>query len=171
MGLFLTRRSFVVSRRQATNDSDSMAILFKTVIDENTAFELIGNALSNHGTEYDGYLNVVADEGEQTLSWGPNMHAEQFQAEVTEIFRATWDICRFWVVYERRDDRRDPAANDIRNAAFKVTRAYDGVVVVTLSLLGKRDDTDDIELIFVCFREDPQRRNFRVRFEGKFIPA
>jgi hypothetical protein len=158
-----------MSRRQATNDSDSMAILFKTVIDENTAFEMIGSALSEHGNDYDGYLNVVADEGEQTLTWGPNMHAEQFQAEMTEIFRATWDICPFWVVYERRDDRKDPDANDIRNAAFRVTRAYDGVLVVTLSLLDKRDHAEDIELIFVCFKEDPQRRNFRVRFEGKFI--
>ncbi len=158
-----------MSRRQATNDSDPMAILFKTVIDENTAFGMIESALSGHGSDYDGYLNVVADEGEQTLTWGPNMHAEQFQAEVTEIFRATWDLCSFWVVYERRDDRKDPAANDIRNAAFRLTRTYDGVLVVTLSLLGKLDDADDIELIFVCFKEDPQRRNFRVRFEGKFI--
>jgi hypothetical protein len=42
-------------------------------------------------------------------------------------------------------------------------------VVVTLSLLGKRDEADDIELIFVCFQQDFQRRNFRVRFEGKFV--
>jgi hypothetical protein len=146
-----------------------MAILFKTVIAESAAFEMIENALSGHGNDYDGYLNVVADEGEQTLSWGPNMHAEQFQAEVTDILRATWDISRFWVIYERRDDRKDPAANDIRNAAFKLTRGYAGVVVVTLSLLGKRDEADDIELIFVCFQQDFQRRNFRVRFEGKFV--
>ncbi len=52
-----------MSPEQATNDSDLMAILFKTVIGENEAFEMIENALSSTG-DYDGYLNVVADEGE-----------------------------------------------------------------------------------------------------------
>ncbi len=146
-----------------------MAILFKTVIGENAAFELIENALSRTG-EYDGYMNVVADEGEKTLPWSPGMHAEQFQAEITEILRSTWDICRFWVIYERRDDRQDAEANAIRNAAFRLTRGYAGVIVVTLSLLHKRDSLADIELIFVCFQQDFQRRNFRVRYEGKFIP-
>lgn len=98
------------------------------------------------------------------------MHAEQFQAEITEILRSTWDICRFWVIYERRDDRQDAEANAIRNAAFRLTRGYAGVIVVTLSLLHKRDSLADIELIFVCFQQDFQRRNFRVRYEGKFIP-
>jgi hypothetical protein len=158
-----------MSPEQATNDSDSMAILFKTVIGENAAFEMIENALSSTG-DYDGYLNVVADEGEQTLSWAPDMHAEQFQAEVTEVLRSTWDICRFWIIYERRDDRQDAEANEIRNAAFKLTRGYAGVIVITLSLLHKRGEAPDIELIFVCFQQDFQRRNFRVRYEGKFIP-
>lgn len=147
-----------------------MAILFKTAIGENAAFEKIESALSDPTGDFDGYVNVIADEGEQTLSWAPGMHAEQFQAEVTEILRATWDICRFWVVYERRDDRQDAASNDIRNAAFKLTRGYAGVVVVTLSLLSKRDSAADIELIFVCFQQDFHRRNFRVRYEGKFVP-
>jgi hypothetical protein len=58
----------------------------------------------------------------------------------------------------------------IRNAAFKLTRGYAGVIVITLSLLHKRGEAPDIELIFVCFQQDFQRRNFRVRYEGKFIP-
>ncbi|MDM9621519.1 hypothetical protein A6U87_18130 [Rhizobium sp. AC44/96] len=147
-----------------------MPILFKTTIGENAAFELIGNALAGHGNDYDGYMNVVADEGEQTLTWAPGAHPEQFQAEITEILRATWDISRFWIIYERRDDRQDATANEIRNAAFKLTRGYTSVVVVTLSLLSKHDSASDIELIFVCFQQDFQRRNFRVRYEGKFIP-
>lgn len=145
-----------------------MAILFKNVIGENAAFEMIENALSGNG-DYDGYLNLVADEGEQTLTWAPSMHAEQFQAEVTEVLRSTWEISRFWVIYERRDDRQDAEANDIRNGAFKLTRGYAGVIVVTLSLLHKRDNAADVELIFVCFQQDFHRRNFKVRYEGKFI--
>ncbi len=129
---------------------------------------MIENALSGGG-DYDGYLNMVADEGERTLTWGPGMHAEQFQAEITEIFRTTWDIARFWVIYERRDDRQDAEANEIRNGAFKLTRGYAGVIVVTLSLLHKSDHAGDIELIFVCFQQDFHRRNFKVRYEGKFI--
>jgi hypothetical protein len=98
------------------------------------------------------------------------MHAEEFKAEVSEILRKTWDAARFWIIYERRDDRRDPEATEIRNAAFRITRGYSGVVVITLSLLGKRDSDNDIELVFVCFEQDFHRRNFRVRYEGKFVP-
>ncbi|MEY9582703.1 hypothetical protein ABIA15_001460 [Sinorhizobium fredii] len=58
------------------------------------------------------------------------MHAEEFKAEVSDILRQTWDAARFWVVYERREDRRDSEATDIRNAAFRLTREYSGVVVV-----------------------------------------
>jgi hypothetical protein len=146
-----------------------MAILFKTAINENTAFEMIEQAFSG-AYQYDGYLNVVAEEGETALSWGPAMHAEEFKAEVSEILRKTWDASRFWVIYERRDDRKDAEATDIRNAAFRLTRGYSGVIVITLSLLGKHDSAHDIELIFVCFEQDFHRRNFRVRYEGKFIP-
>jgi len=136
-----------------------MAILFKTAISENSAFEMIEKALSG-SNEYDGYLNVASDAGETALSWGPAMHAEEFKAEVSEILRRTWDASRFWVVYERREDRRDPEATQMRNAAFRLTRGYSGVVVVTLSLLGKRDSANDLELVFVCFEQDFHRRNF-----------
>jgi hypothetical protein len=146
-----------------------MAILFKTAISENSAFEMIEQALSG-AYQYDGYLNVVSDAGETALSWGPAMHAEEFKAEVSEILRKTWDAARFWIIYERREDRRDPETTDIRNAAFRITRGYSGVIVITLSLLGKRDSDNDIELVFVCFEQDFQRRNFRVRYEGKFVP-
>jgi hypothetical protein len=146
-----------------------MAILFKTAINENTAFEMIEQALTG-AYQYDGYFNVVSDAGETALSWGPAMHAEEFKAEISEILRKTWDAARFWVVYERRDDRKDPEATEIRNAAFRLTRGYSGVSVITLSLLGKRDSGNDIELVFVCFEQDFHRRNFRVRYEGKFIP-
>ena len=158
-----------MSSVQLTDDSDSMAILFKTAISENSAFEMIEQGLS--GTrQYDGYLKVVGDAGETALSWGPAMQAEEFKAEVSDILRTTWDAARFWVVYERRDDRKDPETTDIRNTAFRLTRGYSGVIVVTLSLLGKRDSANDIELVFICFEQDFHRRNFRVRYEGKFIP-
>ncbi|EJC80187.1 LOW QUALITY PROTEIN: hypothetical protein Rleg4DRAFT_1801 [Rhizobium leguminosarum bv. trifolii WSM2297] len=149
--------------------SDSMAILFKTAISENSAFEMIEQALSG-AYQYDGYLNVVSDSGEKALSWGPAMHAEEFKAEISEILRQTWDAARFWVVYERRDDRKDTETAEMRNVAFRLTRGYSGVIVVTLSLLGKRDSANDLELVFVCFEQDFHRRNFRVRFEGKPVP-
>ncbi|WP_432444670.1 hypothetical protein [Rhizobium leguminosarum] len=98
------------------------------------------------------------------------MHAEEFKAEVSQILRQTWDAARFWVIYERREDRQDPEGTDIRNAAFRLTRGYSGVIVVTLSLLGKRDSANDLELVFVCFEQDFHRRNFRVRYEGKPLP-
>lgn len=148
--------------------SDSMAILFKTAISENSAFEIIEHALSG-AYQYDGYLNVVSAAGETALSWGPAMLAEEFKAEVSEILRQTWDAARFWVVYERRDDRKDSETTEMRNVAFRLTRGYSGVIVVTLSLLGKRDSANDLELVFVCFEQDFHRRNFRVRYEGKAI--
>ena len=147
-----------------------MAILFKTVITENSAFEMIEQALSG-ASQYDGYLNVPSDAGETATSWGPAMHAEEFKSEVSEILRATWDAARFWVIYERREERKDAKATDIRNAAFHLTRGYSGVIVVTLSLLGKRDSDNDLELVFVCFEQDFHRRNFRVRYEGKPVPS
>lgn len=55
-------------------------------------------------------------------------------------------------------------------ASGRLTRGYSGVIVVTLSLLGKRDSVNDLELVFVCFEQDFHRRNFRVRYEGKPIP-
>lgn len=146
-----------------------MAILFKKAISENAAFELIEHTLSG-AHQFDGYASVLSDAGETALSWGPAMHAEEFKAEVSDILRKAWDAARFWIVYERRDDRKDPEASAMRNAAFRLTRGYNGVLVVTVSLLGKRSSADDVELVFVCFEQDFQRRNFRVRFEGKPIP-
>jgi hypothetical protein len=148
--------------------SDSMTILFKTTISENSAFEVIEQALTS-GRPYDGYFNAVSDAGETTFPWSPSMSAEEFSAQVKEMLRMTWDVARFWVIYERREDRSDPETTEMRNAAFRLTRGYNGVIVASLSLLGKRDADHDLELVFVCFTEDFQRRNFRVRYEGKAI--
>ena len=145
-----------------------MTILFKTTITEDKAFAEIEAAL-NTGREYDGYFSVADDDGETPLSWGPSMSAEEFLANVREMLEVTWKAARFWVVYDRREDRGDPDAIAMRNAAFRITRGYNGVIVASLSLLGRKDTLEDLELIFVCFREDFQRRNFRIRFENKPI--
>jgi hypothetical protein len=97
------------------------------------------------------------------------MSAVEFSAQVKEMLRMTWDVARFWVIYERREDRTDPETTEMRNAAFRLTRGYNGVIVASFSLLGKREADHDLELVFVCFAEDFQRRNFRVRYEGKAI--
>ncbi len=145
-----------------------MTILFKTTITEDKAFAKIEAALDT-GREYDGYFSVADDDGETPLSWGPSMSAGEFLAKVREMLEVTWKAARFWVVYDRREDRRDPDAIAMRNAAFRITRGYNGVIVASLSLLGRKDALEDLELIFVCFREDFQRRNFRIRFENKPI--
>ncbi len=146
-----------------------MTILFKTTITEDQAFAKIEAAL-NTGREYDGYFSVADDDSETPLSWGPSMSAEEFLAKVREMLEVTWKAARFWVVYDRREDRGDPDAIAMRNAAFRITRGYNGVIVASSSLLGRKDALEDLELIFVCFREDFQRRNFRIRFENKPIP-
>jgi hypothetical protein len=97
------------------------------------------------------------------------MRAEEFEAQVNEILRQTGDASRFWVVYGRRDDRKEPEATEMRNVAFRLTRGYSGITIVTLSLLRKRDSANNPELIFVCFEQDFHRRNFRVRVEGRAI--
>ncbi|WP_296081715.1 hypothetical protein [uncultured Agrobacterium sp.] len=145
-----------------------MAILFKTTISEDNAFSRIEELL-NSDTEYDGYLSVADDTGEAPLPWGPSMSAEEFLAKVKEQLEVTWKAARFWVIYERREDRADPDAIVMRNAAFRITRGYNGVIVASFSLLGRHDASHDLELVFVCFREDFQRRNFRIRFENKPI--
>ncbi len=145
-----------------------MTILFKTTITEDQAFAKIDAAL-NTGREYDGYFSVADDDGETPLSWGPSMSGEEFLAKVREMLEVTWKAARFWVVYDRREDRGDPDAIAMRNAAFRITRGYNGVIVASLSLLGRKDTLEDLELIFVCFTEDFQRRNFRIRFENKPI--
>lgn len=153
---------------QQLHRTDSMAILFKSTISENAAFEVIEQAITS-GRPCDGYFNAVSDAGETTLVWSPSMSAKEFLATVTDMLRLTWDVARFWIVYERREDRQDPESTAVRNAAFRLTRGYNGVIVASLSILGKRDADHDLELIFVCFAEDFQRRNFRVRYEGKSI--
>ncbi|UHS59990.1 hypothetical protein [Agrobacterium vaccinii] len=147
-----------------------MTILFKTTITEDKAFAKIEEAL-NTGREYDGYFSLADDEGETPLSWGPSMSAEEFLAKVREMLEVTWKAARFWVVYDRREDRGDPDAIAMRNAAFRITRGYNGVIVASFSLLGRKDALQDLELIFVCFREDFQRRNFRIRFENKPVTS
>ena len=147
-----------------------MTILFKTTITEDQAFAKIEEAL-NTGREYDGYFSVADDDGETPLSWGPSMSGEEFLANVREMLEVTWKAARFWVVYDRREDRGDPDAIAMRNAAFRITRGYNGVVVASLSLLGRKNAWEDLELIFVCFKEDFQRRNFRIRFENKPITS
>lgn len=145
-----------------------MTILFKTTITEDQAFAKIAAALDT-GREYDGNFSVADDDSETPLSWGPSMSGEEFLANVREMLEVTWKAARFWVVYDRREDRGDPDAIAIRNAAFRITRGYNGVVVASLSHLGRKDALQDLELIFVCFKEDFQRRNFRIRFENKPI--
>ena len=145
-----------------------MTILFKTTLAEVTAFAKIEVSL-NTCRDYDGYFDVADDDGETRLSWGPSMSGEEFLAKVREMLEVTWKAARFWVVYDRREDRGDPDAIAMRNAAFRITRGYNGVIVASLSLLGRKDALQDLELIFVCFKEDFQRRNFRIRFENKPI--
>jgi len=147
-----------------------MTILFKTTISESAAFELIEQAITP-GRPCDGYFNAVSDAGETTLVWSPSKSAEEFLAEVREMLRLTWDVARFWIIYERRDNGRDPAPTEVRNAAFRLTRGFTGVIIASLSILGKRDADHDLELVFVCFADDFQRRHFRLRYEGKAISA
>ncbi|XUY30228.1 hypothetical protein RMR21_023995 (plasmid) [Agrobacterium sp. rho-8.1] len=145
-----------------------MAILFKTTITEDQAFAKIEAALDT-GRDYDGYFSVADDDAETPLSWGPSMSGEEFLAKVREMLEMKWKAARFWVVYDRREDRGDHDAIVMRNAAFRITRGYNGVIVASFSLLGRKDASQDLELVFVCFREDFQRRNFRIRFENKPI--
>ena len=145
-----------------------MAILFNTTITENAAFAMIDQALAS-GCAYDGYFNAVSDAGETTLPWAPSMTAGEFLEQVTGMLRLTWDVARCWIIYERHEGRNDPEMNEMRNAAFRLTRGYNGVIVASLCLLGKGNAEHDLELVFICFANDFQRRNFRVRYEGKAI--
>jgi len=122
------------------------------------------------GTDFDGYFNIHGVEEELTVTWTRGMSASAFKEQVTDALRSTWRRARFWLVYQRSDSRNDLAINEIRTAAIRLSNNYLGAAVVTLSLLGRTDSASDLELIFVCFREDSDRRNFRVRYEGKFVP-
>ncbi len=97
------------------------------------------------------------------------MSAEEFKEQVTDALRSTWQGARFWLVYQRNDRRNDLDINEIRSAAIRLSRSYIETAVVTLSLLGHVDNASDLELIFVCFRRESERRNFRVRYEGRFV--
>jgi len=147
-----------------------MAIFFKTAITDAEAFEMLEERLSS-GDDFDGYFNQFGERDELTLSWAPAMSADEFKEEVTDAFRTLWQTTRFWLVYRRIDSRDDLGINDIRNAAIRLSRAYAETVVVTFCLLGRADSNNDLELIFVCFRDEAERRNFRVRYEGKFVPG
>ncbi len=147
-----------------------MTIFFKAAISDDVAFGMIERCFSDPD-DYDGYLDIFGDHTERTVSWRKGRSVDEFKAEITEALRSAWESARFWQVYERREDRDDAGTNEIRRAAINLTRTYGGVIVITLSLLGRRSSTNDLELVFVCFQEDAQRRNFRVRYDGKFIPV
>ena len=147
-----------------------MTIFFKAAISDDVAFGMIERCFSDPD-DYDGYLDIFGDHTERTVSWSKGRSVDEFKAEITEALRSAWESARYWQVYERREDRDDAGTNEIRRAAINLTRTYGGVIVITLSLLGRRSSTHDLELVFVCFQEDAQRRNFRVRYDGKFIPV
>jgi hypothetical protein len=147
-----------------------MAVFFRTSITDARAFEMLEERLSS-GNNFDGYFNLYGVQDELTLSWTPAMSAVDFKQEVTEALRPIWQTTRFWLVYQRSDSRNDLGVNEIRNAAIRLSRGYLEAVVVTLCLLGRTDNSNDLELVFVYFRDEAERRNFRVRYEGKFISA
>ncbi|WP_077966814.1 hypothetical protein [Ensifer adhaerens] len=147
-----------------------MTIFFKAAVSDEVALGMIERCFSD-ANDYDGYLDIFADHTEKTVSWSKGRSVEEFKDQITEALRSAWESSPFWQVYERREDRDDAGTNEIRRAAISLTRTYGGVIVITLSLLGRRSSANDLELVFVCFQEDAQRRNFRVRYDGKFIPA
>jgi hypothetical protein len=145
-----------------------MAILFKTAISEDKAQQKIEAAIL--GGHCDGYLNVVTEYGERAEAWQRGQHASEFRDHVEKALDDAKRNAPFWIVYERSHRDNDASANDIRNAAIRLTRGYSGTIVVALSLLSHHDDDGDLELVLVCFQEDFHRRNFRVRYENKYIP-
>ncbi|MBB5536494.1 hypothetical protein [Rhizobium giardinii] len=145
-----------------------MAVFFTTPISDTSAFKMIAERLSR-GQGFDGYFNIYGDDDELTITWTRGTTADDFKEQVTDALRSTWQRARFWLVYQRNDRRNDLDINEIRSAAIRLSRSYLETAIVTLSLLGHADNADDLELIFVCFREESERRNFRVRYEGKFV--
>jgi len=145
-----------------------MAVLFRTPITDTTAFEMIEERLSSD-IDFDGYFNVYGENDELTVSWHPAMNSAAFNEQVSDALRSIWQKTRFWLVYQRSDSRNDLGINEIRSAAIKLSGSYRESAVVTLCLLGRVDNESDLELIFLCFREETERRNFRVRYEGKFV--
>lgn len=147
-----------------------MAVFFRTAITDATAFEMLEERLASE-KDFDGYFNLYGAQDEITVSWTPAMSAFEFKQQVTDALLPVWQTTRFWLVYLRSDSRNDLGINEIRNAAIRLSSGYLETVVVTLCLFGRTDNNNDLELIFVCFREEAERRNFRVRYEGKFVPA
>lgn len=145
-----------------------MPIYFKTAMTQEMAFQLIEQRISEPG-ERDGYLDVLGTETTQSMSWSRGTSVSQFKATITDALRSAWETAPFWLVYKHQEDRDDLGINEIRKAAITLTRPYNSVTIVTLSLLERHDSSKDVELIFLCFRDEVERRNFRVRYEGKFV--
>lgn len=145
-----------------------MAILFKTAISEDKALHLIETIL--HAGAHDGYLNVASETSEHAYASQRGGHSDEFRLRVREALDGAKHEAPSWLVYHRSENDNAVGINEMRNAAFQLTRGYDGTIVIALSLLGHDMDGLDLELVFVCFREDFHRRNFRVRYEGKYIP-
>ncbi len=142
-----------------------MAIFFRTFIDADVAFEKIETSLSETPA-FDGYFSV---HGGHTFSRPNDMGAEEFKQEVVDALRSIWEKAQFWAVYLCEDQQNGLTLNEITAAAIQLGSNYPGAVVITLSILGRVDSDSDLELIFVCFVQDSERRNFRARYEGKFV--
>lgn len=145
-----------------------MAILFKTALSEDKALEKVEATILD-GSDRDGYLNVMTEDMERAAASERGRHTGEFRDQVDVALTEAKQSAPFWLVYRRTES--DPvSANDIRNAAIRLTRGYSGTIVIALSLLGHAHDDGDLELVFICFREDFHRRNFRVRYENKYVP-
>lgn len=145
-----------------------MAIFFRLSIPESLALEKIDEKFAGP-CDCDGYLSLIGDRHNYTIGWERGKHADDFHAQVRAALGVTSETAPFWLVYERRDDRNDPGVNDIRNAAIRLSRAYEDAIVVTLSLLDRRDAAGDLELVLICFSDEVHRRNFKIRYEGKYV--
>jgi hypothetical protein len=145
-----------------------MAILFKTAIGEDKAQHLIETIL--HAGNHDGYLNVVTEETERADASQRGSHSDEFRHRVKEVLDDAKHSAPSWLIYQRSENDNAVSVNEMRNSAIQLTRGYSGTIVIALSLLGHDAGDQDLELLFICFREDFHRRNFRVRFEGKYIP-
>jgi hypothetical protein len=145
-----------------------MAVYFRNRIDENSAFERIDLALSsNQGI--DGYCSVRSDHAVNTFSWPRDMSVETFKSQIVDSLRTVWEGSPYWSIYERSDNQNDLTASEITTAAIQLSGGYPGAAVVTLSLLGHEHSAHDLELVFLCFKQEAERRNFQARYEGKFV--
>jgi hypothetical protein len=141
-----------------------MAIFFRTSIDENSAFERIDDALSS-GQSFDGYFSI---HGDLTFSRPSDMRADEFRQQITDALRSVWETSQFWTIYVC-DGQNGLTVNEVTAAAVRLSANYCGAVIVTLSILGRASSSSDLELIFLCFSQESERRNFRARYEGKFV--